>query len=96
VAEVSAGHGGKRDWQDRAGIFSTIFSPANGSLHFVVPDRLLLFPEPQPVPDGRAWHDAGGARRFSARYYADLFAHLGVRLVLRIKTAQPCYLNIVE
>ena len=32
--------------------------PANGSLHMLVPDRLLSFPSPAPLPAGQAWADA--------------------------------------
>jgi hypothetical protein len=63
--------------------------PANGSLHFVAPDRLLLFRAPEPTPEGLAWHDAGRVRRFAAAYYADLFADLGVALVLRVGPRAP-------
>jgi hypothetical protein len=63
--------------------------PANGGFHPIVPDRLLLFPEPHPTPDGRTWHDAGGARRFSPAFYADLFPDFGVALVLRVTPRPP-------
>ncbi len=58
--------------------------PANGGFHLVIPDRLLLFPEPHPTPDGSTWHDEGGARHFSPTFYADLFPEFGVALVLRV------------
>jgi hypothetical protein len=63
--------------------------PANGNFHFVVPDRLLLFHEPEPTPDGLPWYDEGRVRHFSAAYYADLFAHFGVSVVLRVGPRAP-------
>jgi hypothetical protein len=58
--------------------------PANGGFHLIVPDRLILFPEPHPTPDGSTWHDDAGARRFSPAFFADLFPDFGVALVLRV------------
>jgi hypothetical protein len=57
--------------------------PINGNFHFLIPDRLLLFHEPHPTSDGRAWEDVGGARRFSPDYYADLFGDFDVSVVVR-------------
>ena len=59
-------------------------NPANGCFHFVVPGKLLLFHQPEYAGESSMWRDAGGARAFSAEYYADLFMHLGVSLVLRV------------
>jgi hypothetical protein len=58
--------------------------PLNGDFHFVVPGKLLLFNPPHFAGENIMWRDAGGARHFSAEYYADLFADLGVGLVLRV------------
>ena len=61
--------------------------PANGGLHIVVPDKLLLFPAPAPLPAGRSWADASTAdgaprRRFGAAFLAELLAELGVSAVV--------------
>ena len=64
-------------------------SPLNGSFHAIVPDQLLVFDCPADLPDGRAWADAGGERRFSAAYYADVFGDFGVRVVVRCGGAGP-------
>ncbi len=47
----------------------------NGNVNTVVPGKILLFPSPVPLPDGKPWMDfAGGVRRFSAPFYADLLS----------------------
>ena len=56
---------------------------ANGSVHMVVPGTLFLFPTPDDLPGDAEWavcegEDGGTVRRFSPRYYASLFADLGV------------------
>ena len=61
-------------------------APANGNVHIVAPGHLLLFSSPVEFEDGRQWDTLscdGGApvRRFSAAFYADLFAELGVESV---------------
>ena len=57
-----------------------------------MPGSLLLFPPPaSDLPDGRDYLDEeGGSRRFSASFYADLLAHLGVTVVLCLDTS-PLY-----
>ena len=57
-------------------------SVANGELHVVVPDKLLALPSPSELPDGLAWHDEGGARRFSAAYYGDILADFDVTVAV--------------
>ena len=61
--------------------------PANGGLHVLVPDKLLLFPSPATMPVGQAWADAsagdaGAGRRFSAGFLAELLADLDVTAVV--------------
>ena len=58
-------------------------NPANGSLHVIVPGKLLAFPCPEELPYGGEWADEGGARRFSAGYFADILADFGVQTVTR-------------
>ena len=58
-------------------------NPANGSMHSIVPGKLLAFSCPAQLPDGVEWADAGGARSFSAGYFADIFGDFGVRMVVR-------------
>ena len=57
-------------------------SVANGELHVVVPNKLLAFRSPTDLPDGRAWIDDGGTRRFSPSYYADILSDFDVSVVL--------------
>jgi hypothetical protein len=66
--------------------------PANGSIHTVVPGKILCFPKPADLPPGKRWMDfqAGGAaavRRFSAAFYADLFAELDVSVAVCLHTS---------
>jgi hypothetical protein len=61
--------------------------PANGGLRILVPDRLLFFPSPVPLPAGQDWTDANAAgeepgRRFSAGFLAELLVDLGVSAVV--------------
>jgi hypothetical protein len=60
-------------------------SPANGSLHVVVPGKLLAFTCPRDIASslGASWSDEGGTRHFSAAYYLDIFEDFGVRVVVR-------------
>jgi hypothetical protein len=58
-------------------------SPANGSLHVLVPGKLLAIACPRDLEGGAVWSDAGDARRFSAAYYPDIFGDFGVRMVVR-------------
>ena len=57
--------------------------PANGSLHVIVPGKLLAFPCPADLPYGTTYADSDGERQFSACYYADIFEDFGVRMVVR-------------
>jgi hypothetical protein len=57
-------------------------SVANGELHVVVPNKLLAFRSPTDLPDGRAWMDDCGTRRFSPSYYADILSDFDVSVVL--------------
>ena len=58
-------------------------SPANGSLHVLVPGKLLAIDCPRDLEGGAVWSDAGDARRFSAAYHPDIFGDFGVRMVVR-------------
>jgi hypothetical protein len=62
-------------------------SALNGELHVVVPNKLLAFRAPADLPDGRAWMDDGGARRFGPSYYADILPDFDVSVVLRCGAA---------
>jgi hypothetical protein len=58
-------------------------SPVNGDIHMVVPNKIICFPTPAHLPDKQLWMDSdesgdGVVRRFSAAFFADLFAELGV------------------
>jgi hypothetical protein len=59
--------------------------PSNGSVHVLVPGKLLLFPAPASLPDGQEWAEASAsrptARVFSAGFLADLLLDLGVSAV---------------
>ncbi len=57
-------------------------SVANGELHVVVPNKMLAFRAPTDLPDGRAWMDDSGTRRFSPSYYADILSDFDVSVVL--------------
>ena len=58
-------------------------SPLNGGFHVVFPGELLALDCPADLPGGAEWADAGGERRFGARFYAGLFAEMGVGVVVR-------------
>ena len=58
-------------------------NPLNGNLHVLVPEKLLVFDRPADLPDGQLWADAGGERRFSAAYYAEVLCDFDVAVVLR-------------
>ena len=58
---------------------------ANGSLHMVVPGRLIFFPTPDDLPDRQHWADhvtdhGRTVRRFSAAYYAETFGFEELRV----------------
>jgi hypothetical protein len=58
-------------------------SPANGDVHMVVPGKIICFPTPADLPADQHWADSHATsgsvvRRFSAAFFADLFAELGV------------------
>ncbi len=57
-------------------------SVANGQLHVVVPDKLIAFPSPIDLPDGRTWIDEGGSRQFSPSYFAEILSDFKVDIVL--------------
>ena len=62
-------------------------SPANGDIHMVVPGKIICFPSPADLPADQHWADSdatsgGVVRRFSAAFFADLFAELGVDVVV--------------
>jgi hypothetical protein len=74
--------------------FAHYAGPANGSVHMVAPGTLLLFPTPDNLPGEAEWAvvaaEGGGAvRRFSARYYARLFADLGVAAAACVRRTAP-------
>ena len=58
-------------------------SPLNGGFHVVVPGKLLALDCPSELADGGLWADEGGERRFGAAFYADVFADMGVDVVVR-------------
>jgi hypothetical protein len=58
-------------------------NPLNGSLHILVPDKLLALPCPADLPAGALWADAAGARAFSPAYYADILGDFAVAVVVR-------------
>ena len=57
-------------------------SVANGRLHVVVPNKLIAFPCPTDLPDGRLWADEAGERRFSPAYYADILGDFDVSVAV--------------
>ncbi len=66
--------------------------PANGSIHTLVPGKILCFPKPADLPPGKRWMDfqageAASVRRFSAAFYADLFAELDVSVAVCLHTS---------
>ena len=64
--------------------FTHYSKPANGSIYKVVPEKIICFPNPTKLPDGVHWMDfeGGSVRRFSAAFFADLFAELGVSAIV--------------
>ncbi len=61
--------------------------PENGSVHVVVPGKIICFPTPADLPHGKRWMDfeadgAGTVRKFSAAFYADLFTELDVSVAI--------------
>ena len=57
-------------------------SPLNGNLHVLVPNKLLVFPRPEDIPDDQPWADVDGVRHFGPAYFADLFGDFNVQLVV--------------
>jgi hypothetical protein len=60
---------------------------ANGSVHMLVPGRMLLFASPEALPSEQRWIDTVAdngttTRRFSPAFYAELFEDLGVSAVV--------------
>ncbi len=48
----------------------------------LIPEKIIVFKSPSSrVPDDSTWMDTDGERHFSALFYADLLAHMGVSLV---------------
>ena len=58
-------------------------SPLNGTLHVLVPDKLLVLNCPEDLPGGAPWSDACGVRRFGAAHYAGILADFGVAVLVR-------------
>ena len=59
----------------------------NGSIHTLVPGKLILFPTPAPLSDGQSWIDtykscSAVERRFSAAYLADVLTDFDVSVVV--------------
>ena len=64
---------------------------ANGGVHLSVPGELLFFPTPADLSEDREWadytaDDGSIVRRFSARFYAELFQDLDVSVVACLGT----------
>eukprot|EP00291_Cryptomonas_curvata_P020066 CAMPEP_0172165784 /NCGR_PEP_ID=MMETSP1050-20130122/8609_1 /TAXON_ID=233186 /ORGANISM="Cryptomonas curvata, Strain CCAP979/52" /LENGTH=284 /DNA_ID=CAMNT_0012836303 /DNA_START=22 /DNA_END=873 /DNA_ORIENTATION=+ len=58
-------------------------SPINGSIHPLIPGRVLLFESTDDdLGHGRMWADKDGRRCFSSAFHADLLAHLGAAAVV--------------
>ncbi len=58
-------------------------SPQNGEIYTAIPQKILLFKAPSPLPPkGQAWLDSGDVRHFSAEFYAELLRDMGVTLVV--------------
>jgi hypothetical protein len=61
---------------------------ANGHVYTILPSRLMVFSDPDIIPDDQLWADAltdsGTTRRFSALFYADLLHNLGARLIVNL------------
>ena len=62
-------------------------NPANGAVHIISPNRLIVFPNPAALPDGELWSTDSPVRRFSAAFYADLLRDLGAVAVARLAAA---------
>ena len=67
-------------------------NPINGNIHMVVPSKIICFPAPADLPDNKLWMDSdaagdGTVRRFSAAFFADLFADLGVDVAVCLHTS---------
>eukprot|EP00292_Cryptomonas_paramecium_P011340 CAMPEP_0113699000 /NCGR_PEP_ID=MMETSP0038_2-20120614/23047_1 /TAXON_ID=2898 /ORGANISM="Cryptomonas paramecium" /LENGTH=309 /DNA_ID=CAMNT_0000622275 /DNA_START=141 /DNA_END=1066 /DNA_ORIENTATION=+ /assembly_acc=CAM_ASM_000170 len=60
-------------------------STANGSIHAIVPGRIMVMPSPKQLPDTAAWVDVDGVRNFGAEFFADLLSsEFNASVVLRI------------
>ena len=47
---------------------------SNGNVRMVIPGKMIIFPRPVDLPDGRRWQDdTERGRLFSPHFYADLF-----------------------
>jgi hypothetical protein len=58
-------------------------SPINGQVFTLVPEKIIVFKTPSSqVPECSTWSDIDGERHFSALFYADLLAYMGVSMVV--------------
>ena len=71
-------------------------NPLNGSLHVIIPSRLIAFKCPRDVEDkvkdlsNDQWVDVDGERHFSPSFYADILgSDFGVQVVVRCDGAKP-------
>eukprot|EP00291_Cryptomonas_curvata_P016601 CAMPEP_0172155352 /NCGR_PEP_ID=MMETSP1050-20130122/2579_1 /TAXON_ID=233186 /ORGANISM="Cryptomonas curvata, Strain CCAP979/52" /LENGTH=286 /DNA_ID=CAMNT_0012824243 /DNA_START=54 /DNA_END=911 /DNA_ORIENTATION=- len=63
-------------------------SHVNGAIFTIVPGKLLFFLSPSSkLKTEEPWCDLDGKRHFGAIYYAELFAYLGIRMVVRLEDA---------
>jgi cell division cycle 14 len=64
--------------------YSHYANPANGSLHQIVPGKLVALPGPRDL-GGAEWRDdANGGRLFSPAFYAPILHDMGVKAVVRL------------
>jgi hypothetical protein len=68
-------------------------SPINGKIVMLIPNKVILFEEPDDDAVSAAgaddFIDINGQRFFSSAFYADLLAHLGAALVVCFDDALP-------
>ena len=57
--------------------------PENGGLHFIIPNRLLVFNCPSSLGEGLLWKDVDGKRLFDPAYYGELLPDFKIALVVR-------------
>jgi cell division cycle 14 len=59
-------------------------NPLEGDLHTIIPGKLIAFKGPKAMPMPQLYRDRDGRRTFSPHFFAEPFADMGVRTVVRL------------